>query len=89
MKLLERVAGGRPTPFELRPNTTNQQFNILKRLGGLELDPFIASCMQEMPVEAGGLAGVMRLFANPDFPFNMEVVEMEGPADPGVRSVFL
>lgn len=88
MKQLEPLAGGRPTPFELRPNTVNQNFNIFKRLGGFEMEPFIVKCMNKMPVEMGGLAAVLRVFANPDFPFNTEVVALEGPADPQVCTVF-
>lgn len=48
----------------ITPNTSVQAYNICRRLGHIEMHPFMQACMVRLPEEAP-LVSVMRLFQDP------------------------
>lgn len=65
LSYLAEVAGG--IQYEsnlLTPNTPLQMYEICRRLGHIEMHPFMQACMAKLPEDAS-LASTMRLYENP------------------------
>ncbi|RLN72726.1 hypothetical protein BBJ28_00008183 [Nothophytophthora sp. Chile5] len=66
MASLKQVAGGLAREDDLAPNTMMQSDNIYKRLGHIEMDPFVQACVVELNPEAY-LASVLIRYEYPEF----------------------
>uniref|UniRef100_K3X2D3 Uncharacterized protein n=1 Tax=Globisporangium ultimum (strain ATCC 200006 / CBS 805.95 / DAOM BR144) TaxID=431595 RepID=K3X2D3_GLOUD len=65
LKYLAELGGGFYEDTKLiMPNTSTQAYNICRRLGHIEMDPFMQACVAELPDDAH-FASVMRLFEDP------------------------
>ncbi|RLN49303.1 hypothetical protein BBJ28_00007195 [Nothophytophthora sp. Chile5] len=66
MASLKQVAGGLAREDDLAPNTMMQSDNIYKRLGHIEMDPFVQACIAELKSETY-LASVLIRYECPGF----------------------
>jgi len=62
MAYLAVVAGGLARENDLAPNTMQQHWNITKRLGHVENDPFVQACMARLDADNAYLASVLQVF---------------------------
>ncbi|KAG2775006.1 hypothetical protein JG687_00007126 [Phytophthora cactorum] len=83
MACLAMVTGGQARENDLAPNTWRQNLNITKRLGHVETDPFVQSCMTKLDADTY-LAAV---FVRHEPGFGIEAVRSEPPPPPS-RLVF-
>ncbi|ETN18750.1 hypothetical protein PPTG_04247 [Phytophthora nicotianae INRA-310] len=81
MACLAEVAGGQARENDLAPNTLQQNFNISKRLGHLEDDSFVQSCMAKL--DAGSCLAAV--FVRQEPAFGIEHVRTSPPLPPNRR----
>lgn len=66
LRYLAELGGGLQDGDQLvMPNSSTQAYNICRRIGHIEMDPFMQACMKELP-EDSHFASVMRLFEDPE-----------------------
>ncbi|KAI9998990.1 hypothetical protein PInf_003662 [Phytophthora infestans] len=83
MACLAVVAGGPAQENDLAPNTIWQHMNIVKRLGQIENDPFVQSCMSQLDLDT--YLAVVFLRHEPGF--DIQPMRSDPPIPPN-RQVF-